>query len=77
MTTNEVIAKWDAKHHSALESVLRYVKDDKNFILFPAGDYRQMVTPQIFADLGFASVGHIKDDNGKKAFYKFVRKAKH
>lgn len=83
MTREEVIKKWDRRHHTALQAVLRFVDNDNPVILFPKEDYRPLVTPQIFKDLGFYYAGRvysaklypIKKDPKDIAFYKYIRKS--
>ena len=82
MTREEVIKKWDRKHHAALHAVLSFVDNDNPVILFPKKDYRRIVTPQIFKDFGFYYAGPVysteefpitKESKKKIAFYKYIR----
>lgn len=75
MTHDEVVKKWDKKHHIALHAILSFVDNADNVILIPKESYRHTVTSQICKDLGFYYAGTVRHE-GKKAFYKYIREEK-
>ncbi len=72
MTFDEAVRKWDRKHHAALNDVLSYIQKGDSTIIYPRSLYRQAVTTQIFSDFGF-SLRKVIRENGKKAFYRYVK----
>ena len=73
MTLPEVISKWEKKHKRALNDVLNATKENASIILFPKNLHRNLVTDQIFADLGY-SLKKDRIPKKERKFYTYIRK---
>ena len=64
LTMDEVITKWDKKHHRVLKKILFYVNQSKNnMVKIPKSKSGNMLIKQIMHDLGYKVKKSVKEED--------------